>query len=90
MACELAKFGIRVNSISPGSILTEGTKKLFYSKGGIFKSKWVKTFVPQDRPGKAEEIASAVVFLASDSASYVNGHNLIIDGGWTSGFNRDF
>jgi len=92
MACELAPFGIRVNAVSPGSTLTEATRKLFYAKEGSFSemAEKVVSFIPQGRPGQAEEIADAVVFLASNSASYVNGQNIIVDGGWTCGFNRDF
>lgn len=88
MACELAPHGIRVNAVSPGSILTNGTRQLFY--GDRERSERILSFIPDGRPGEVEEIADAVVFLASDSASYINGHNLIVDGGWTSGFNRDF
>lgn len=92
MACELAPAGIRVNAVSPGSTLTEVTRKLFYSSEGSFSNmaERVVSFIPQGRCGEAEEIADAVVFLASDSASYVNGHNIVVDGGWTCGFNRDF
>lgn len=92
MACELGPKGVRVNCVSPGSTLTEGTKKLFYDKSGSFSdmAERVASFIPQGRPGEAHEIASAVAFLASDSAAYLNGHNLVVDGGWTSGFNRDF
>lgn len=92
MACELGPLGIRINAVSPGSTLTEGTRKLFYSKEGCFSdmAQRVVSFIPQGRPGEAEEIADAVVFLASDGASYINGHNIIVDGGWTCGFNRDF
>lgn len=92
MACELAPSGIRVNAVSPGSTLTESTRKLFYSEEGSFSkmAERVVSFIPQGRPGEAEEIADAVAFLASDSASYINGHNIVVDGGWISGFNRDF
>ena len=90
MACELGQYGIRVNAVSPGSTLTEGTRQLFYSKEGVFSSDWAGKFIPQGRPGETEEIAEAVLFLVSDSASYINGHNLVVDGGWTCGFNRDF
>lgn len=92
MACELAPSGIRVNAVSPGSTLTEGTRKLFYSEEGSFSkmAERVVSFIPQGRPGEANEVADAVAFLASDSASYINGHNIIVDGGWIAGFNRDF
>jgi NAD(P)-dependent dehydrogenase (short-subunit alcohol dehydrogenase family) len=92
MACELAPFGIRVNAVSPGSTLTEQTRNLFYSESGSFSAMAERmiSFIPQQRPGEAEEIANAVAFLVSDEASYINGHNIIVDGGWTSGFNRDF
>lgn len=92
MACELAPLGVRVNCVSPGSTLTEGTRKLFYSENSAFKemAERVVSFIPQGRPGEAEEIADAVAFLASDSASYINGHNIVVDGGWVCGFNRDF
>lgn len=92
MACELGPYGIRVNAVSPGSTLTEGTRALFYGKDGIFSelAERVVSFIPQGRPAEPEEIAHAVVFLASDAASYVNGHNLVVDGGWICGFNRDF
>ncbi len=92
MGCELAPFGIRVNAVSPGSTLTETTRHLFYGEEGSFSSmaERLSTFIPQGRPGEVFEIAAAVIFLASDSASYINGHNIVVDGGWTSGFNRDF
>ncbi len=88
MACELGPQGIRVNIVSPGSILTEGTRELFYADAE--KARCVLSFIPQGRPGETADIAGAVAFLASDGAAYVNGHNLVVDGGWTCGFNRDF
>ena len=92
MGCELAEFGIRVNAVSPGSTLTDSTHHLFYGEQGSFSkmAERVLSFIPQGRAGEAVEIADAVVFLASDSASYINGHNIVVDGGWTCGFNRDF
>ncbi len=92
MACELAPMGVRVNVVSPGSTLTEGTRKLFYGKDSTFRENAEKviSFIPQGRPGEAEEIADAVAYLASEASSYVTGQNIIVDGGWTCGFNRDF
>jgi len=92
MACELGPMGLRVNTVSPGSTLTEGTRKLFYGEKGNFRQNAdrIVSFIPQGRPGEAEEIADAIAFLASDAASYINGQNIIVDGGWVCGFNRDF
>ena len=45
---------------------------------------------PLRRTGQPEEVAQAALYLASDDSSYVTGLALIVDGGWTSGFNRDF
>jgi 3-oxoacyl-[acyl-carrier protein] reductase len=92
MACELGPYGIRVNAVSPGSTVTEATERLFYSTDGSFKefAQRLLSFIPEGRPGQPSEMAEAVLFLVSDRASYVNGHNLVVDGGWTSGFNRDF
>jgi len=69
-------------------LLTEGTRKMFYADKETAER--FLSFIPLGRPGEASEIAEAVVFLASDAARYINGHNLVVDGGWTCGFNRDF
>lgn len=92
MAVELAPHGIRVNCISPGSTVTEATRPLFYGKDAAYKevAKKLLSFIPAGRPGESEDIANAALFLASDLAVYVNGHNLVVDGGWVSGFMRDF
>ncbi len=91
MACELGPYGIRVNAVSPGSTVTETTQKLFYKEGGNNSlAEKLLSFIPMGRPGSVEEIAAAVLFLASESSSYINGQNIVVDGGWISGFNRDF
>jgi NAD(P)-dependent dehydrogenase (short-subunit alcohol dehydrogenase family) len=92
MALELGPHGILVNGIAPGSTLTEGTKKLFYGEDGLF-SKSVQRMldhVPLGRPGTTDEIAVAALFLADPENSYMNGHILTVDGGWTAGYSRDF
>jgi len=92
MALELGADGITVNAVAPGSILTEGTKRLFYGEDGIFKEsvKQMLAHVPVGRPGTVEEVACAVLFLAAPEASYVNGAVLTVDGGWTAGYAREF
>lgn len=88
MALEMAPFNIRVNAIAPGSVLFEGTKKLFYADP--VRTEGILSHIPQRRPGNPEEISGMACFLASDDASYVTGSVNIVDGGWTCGYNRDF
>jgi NAD(P)-dependent dehydrogenase (short-subunit alcohol dehydrogenase family) len=92
MALELGPHGILVNGIAPGSTLTEGTRRLFYGEDGLFKDavRQMLAHVPLGRPGTPEEIAHAALFLAAPESSYVNGHILTVDGGWTAGYHRDF
>jgi 3-oxoacyl-[acyl-carrier protein] reductase len=92
MALELAPHGILTNAVAPGSILTDGTRELFYGKGAQFEkfAQGMLSHIPLGRPGEPQEIAHAVLFLAAPESSYINGHTLTVDGGWTAGFTRDF
>jgi NAD(P)-dependent dehydrogenase (short-subunit alcohol dehydrogenase family) len=92
MALELGPLGINVNAVAPGSTLTRGTESLFYGPGGAYTEKAASllSHIPLGRPGKPEEIASAVLFLVAPEASYVNGAILPVDGGWTAGYTRDW
>lgn len=92
MALELGPQGIRVNGVAPGSILTDSTRPLFYGEGARYGSaaKELMTHIPLGRPGRPEEVANAVRFLASPESSYVNGHILTVDGGWSAGYMRAF
>ncbi len=92
MALELGAEGILVNAIAPGSILTQGTEKLFYGEDGLFKEsvQQLLAHIPLGRPGTPEEIAHAALFLAAPESSYINGHCLTVDGGWTAGYLREF
>jgi NAD(P)-dependent dehydrogenase (short-subunit alcohol dehydrogenase family) len=80
LAGEWAKRGVRVNSISPGYIGTEMTK-LGMSNADWYRD-WLQ-FTPMGRVGEPREVASVVVFLASDASSYFTGSNLVVDGGYT-------
>ncbi|MGD9854846.1 MAG: SDR family NAD(P)-dependent oxidoreductase [Planctomycetaceae bacterium] len=92
MALELGPLGILVNAVAPGSTLTDGTKKLFYGADGKYRDSVQRLLdhIPLGRPGRVEEIAHAVLFLAAPESSYINGHVLVVDGGWTAGYSRDF
>jgi NAD(P)-dependent dehydrogenase (short-subunit alcohol dehydrogenase family) len=73
---------IRVNAVSPGTIDTPGLRDLLASSAvGEERKKIISTAVPVGRFGRPEEIAKAVVFLASDDASYITGAELFVDGG---------
>jgi NAD(P)-dependent dehydrogenase (short-subunit alcohol dehydrogenase family) len=74
---------IRVNAISPGSIDTPGLSDLLASaKAGEERKKMISSLTPLGRFGTPDEIAKAVVFLASDDSSYVTGIELFVDGGF--------
>jgi 3-oxoacyl-[acyl-carrier protein] reductase len=92
MAIELGRDGILVNAIAPGSIMTDGTQKLFYGSDGIFHQNVQSLIdhIPLGRPGTPEEIAHAALFLAAPENTYLTGHILVVDGGWTAGYHRDF
>ena len=75
----------RVNTVSPGNIIFKGgnwDKKIKTNKKIV--NNYIKNNVPLKRFGRPEEIASSIVFLCSEKASFINGSNLVIDGGQTS------
>ncbi|MCK6579385.1 MAG: SDR family oxidoreductase [Anaerolineae bacterium] len=78
-AIEWAPYGIRVNAIAPGTIVTGQTLGLL-SNPEVRASRLAK--IPLNRLGEPEDCAGAAVFLASQAASYVTGHILVVDGGW--------
>ena len=80
-AAEWGPHGIRVNCVAPGMIATELAQK-GWAKTGFDASAASQSF-PLRRPGHPEEVARAVIFLASDAASYVTGAALVVDGGRT-------
>lgn len=80
LAAEGARFGIRVNCVSPGLIDTPATAAMI----GMGDDGPLGEFIaglPLQRAGRAEEVALAALFLASDEASYITGVNLVVDGG---------
>jgi NAD(P)-dependent dehydrogenase (short-subunit alcohol dehydrogenase family) len=85
LAIDYGRLGIRVNCICPGFIDTPMTMAVFDNEAmHEFYERFVEAH-QLGRVGKPEEIASAALFLASDDASFVSGHALVVDGGFTAG-----
>jgi NAD(P)-dependent dehydrogenase (short-subunit alcohol dehydrogenase family) len=82
MALDYASCGIRVNCLCPGAIETPMVAGL---RAVPEIADQMRRFHALDRFGRPEEVAAAALFLASDDASFVTGHPLVVDGGWTAG-----
>jgi NAD(P)-dependent dehydrogenase (short-subunit alcohol dehydrogenase family) len=82
LAREWGPKGVRVNTLVPGMFHTDLTDMLFQDPKG---RDWVLSKIPMARAGVPEDLAGAVVFLASDAAGYVTGTSLVVDGGWLAG-----
>ena len=82
MAVECAKYGVRVNCIAPGYVRTELIDKLV--EDGKLALEAIEKRTPQRRMGSIDEIAAAVVFVASPAAGFMTGEVMNIDGGWTA------
>jgi len=82
LASEWAKYNINVNAVAPGYVETELVGKLV-SRGKL-KINELKRRTPGGKLASAEDVAEAVLFLASDSSRSINGQTLVIDGGWTA------
>jgi len=79
LACEWAKHRINVNAIAPGYMETNNTEAL---RADAERNRAILERIPAGRWGSPDDLAGAVVFLASSASDYVNGHALVVDGGW--------
>jgi NAD(P)-dependent dehydrogenase (short-subunit alcohol dehydrogenase family) len=86
MAMDYARKGIRVNAVSPGFIVTPLAAQMVLENEVLkdFRDRLVDSIL-LGRTGRPEEVANAVLFLASDESSYITGHTLVVDGGFIAG-----
>jgi NAD(P)-dependent dehydrogenase (short-subunit alcohol dehydrogenase family) len=80
LAAQWARRGIRVNALAPAWFDTEMTGEMFANERAL---QWIRKRTPMGRAGEPHELIGPLLFLASDAASYVTGHTLTVDGGWT-------
>jgi NAD(P)-dependent dehydrogenase (short-subunit alcohol dehydrogenase family) len=88
MAVDYGREGIRVNCLCPGLIDTPMTAPLQLEALEAVRDQ-MQSWHLLDRAGRPEEVAACALFLASDDASFVTGHSLVVDGGWTAGRRLD-
>ena len=86
LAREWAEQGVRVNALSPGFFPAEQNRKLLMNDDGTYtdRGNQIIQHTPMRRFGRAEELAGAVVWLASGASSFVTGQNIVVDGGFSS------
>jgi NAD(P)-dependent dehydrogenase (short-subunit alcohol dehydrogenase family) len=86
LAIEWAEHDIRVNAVAPGLVESPGvTEDLLNTEEGRQEHLRKLDKIPMARPGEPREIAEAVLFLTSDNSSFVTGHTLFVDGGYSAG-----
>lgn len=85
LALEWAEYGIRVNAVAPGVVETPGVAEALTDDAAVREHKKKIARIPLGRPGGMKEVVEAVVFVASDKSSFVTGHTLVVDGGYSVG-----
>jgi NAD(P)-dependent dehydrogenase (short-subunit alcohol dehydrogenase family) len=80
LAAQWARRGVRVNALAPGWFPTEMTADMFGDEKSLA---WMRSRTPLGRGGELDELVGPLLFLASDASSFVTGHVLTVDGGWT-------
>jgi meso-butanediol dehydrogenase / (S,S)-butanediol dehydrogenase / diacetyl reductase len=84
MAVEFGPVGIRVNAISPGLIETPAVAPILGTGTDERLRRWHEEQLLIQRIGRPDDVVNAALFLLSDEASYITGHNLVVDGGWVA------
>jgi 2-dehydro-3-deoxy-D-gluconate 5-dehydrogenase len=79
LANEWARHGVQINAVAPGYFRTDNTQRL---QDDPQRAQEISARIPAARWGEPEDLVGAVVFLASPASDYVNGHVLVVDGGW--------
>ena len=82
LAIEWGPKGINVNAIAPVFTLTAISAPFFEDRT---KREWVLSRIPMKRVGQLDDLFGPVIFLASEASNFVNGHVLLVDGGWIAG-----
>jgi NAD(P)-dependent dehydrogenase (short-subunit alcohol dehydrogenase family) len=80
LAAQWARRGIRVNALAPAWFPSEMTAEMFDDESS---QRWIRNRTPMGRAGDPQELVGPLLFLASDASSFVTGHVLTVDGGWT-------
>jgi NAD(P)-dependent dehydrogenase (short-subunit alcohol dehydrogenase family) len=80
LAAQWAASGVRVNALAPGWFKTEMTSAMWTETG----NRYIERYVPARRPGEEHELDGALLFLASDSSTYVMGQTIVVDGGFVA------
>jgi NAD(P)-dependent dehydrogenase (short-subunit alcohol dehydrogenase family) len=80
LAAQWARRGVRVNALAPGWFPTEMTSDMFGDERSVA---WMRSRTPLGRGGELDELVGPLLFLASDASTFVTGHVLTVDGGWT-------
>jgi NAD(P)-dependent dehydrogenase (short-subunit alcohol dehydrogenase family) len=81
MAADYGPRGIRINAVAPGVVPTQLSQERLSSDD--YYRRLVAEPTPFPRLGRPEDVANAIWFLCSDEAGFVNGHTLVVDGGWS-------
>lgn len=82
MAVEWAKDNIQVNAIAPGFMATPLSQPVWADP---YKADWLRSRIPQHRPGQPDELVGALLLLASTASTYITGHTVVVDGGFLAG-----